>query len=112
MFGLIQILIRQMDSKLQVDVFENVMQLAVEGCKAVATYIREVCIFLDSSSSLCLIKMNISYVISGYLAGLAGEYQAIGVPPKRVIGEIDRILVVYLIVYSYDYSFPLGGFLS
>lgn len=35
----------QMDSKLPIDIFENVMQLAVEGCKAVATYIREVCPF-------------------------------------------------------------------
>lgn len=33
---------RQMDAKLQLDTFENVMQLAIEGCKAVAAYIREV----------------------------------------------------------------------
>lgn len=32
----------QMDAKLPMDIFENVMQLAVEGCKAVANYIREV----------------------------------------------------------------------
>ncbi|GFS38750.1 3'-5'-exoribonuclease family protein [Actinidia rufa] len=32
----------QMDAKLPMDTFENVMQLAIEGCKAVATYIREV----------------------------------------------------------------------
>ncbi|OWM70487.1 exosome complex component RRP41 homolog [Punica granatum] len=32
----------QMDSKLPIDTFDNVMQLAIEGCKAVATYIREV----------------------------------------------------------------------
>ncbi|CAN6726226.1 unnamed protein product [Malus baccata var. baccata] len=32
----------QMDAKLPLDIFENVMQLAIEGCKAVATYIREV----------------------------------------------------------------------
>jgi exosome complex component RRP41 len=31
-----------MDSKLPIDIFENVMQLAIEGCKAVANYIREV----------------------------------------------------------------------
>lgn len=31
-----------MDAKLPMDIFENVMQLAVEGCKAVANYIREV----------------------------------------------------------------------
>lgn len=44
-----------MDAKLPMDTFENVMQLAIEGCKAVAQYIREVistflfyvcCIFL------------------------------------------------------------------
>lgn len=31
-----------MDAKLPLDIFENVMQLATEGCKAVANYIREV----------------------------------------------------------------------
>nr|GFA89506.1 exosome complex component RRP41 homolog [Tanacetum cinerariifolium] len=31
----------QMDAKLPMDIFENVMQLATEGCKAVANYIRE-----------------------------------------------------------------------
>ncbi|KAJ0986222.1 hypothetical protein J5N97_004578 [Dioscorea zingiberensis] len=32
----------QMDAKLPMDIFENVMQLAIEGCKAVAQYIHEV----------------------------------------------------------------------
>lgn len=32
----------QSDAKLPIDTFENVMQLAVEGCKAIAKYIREV----------------------------------------------------------------------
>uniref|UniRef100_A0A7C8ZNV5 tRNA nucleotidyltransferase n=1 Tax=Opuntia streptacantha TaxID=393608 RepID=A0A7C8ZNV5_OPUST len=32
----------QMDSKLSVEVFQSVMQLAIEGCKAIANYIREV----------------------------------------------------------------------
>lgn len=32
----------QMDAKLPLDLFENVMQLAAEGCKAIAEYIREV----------------------------------------------------------------------
>ncbi|XP_004299129.1 PREDICTED: exosome complex component RRP41-like [Fragaria vesca subsp. vesca] len=32
----------QMDAKLSLDTFENVMQLAIEGCKAVADYIREI----------------------------------------------------------------------
>ncbi|CAL5339926.1 unnamed protein product [Camellia sinensis] len=31
----------QMDARLPIDMFENVMQLAIEGCKAVANYIRE-----------------------------------------------------------------------
>ena len=31
-----------MDSKLPIDILENVMQLAIEGCKAIANYIREV----------------------------------------------------------------------
>ena len=36
----------QMDAKLPMDTFENVMELAIEGCKAIATHIREVHIFL------------------------------------------------------------------
>ncbi|CAL9135037.1 unnamed protein product [Musa textilis] len=32
----------QMDAKLPIDIFENVMQLAIEGCKAIAQYIRGV----------------------------------------------------------------------
>ncbi|XP_057533675.1 exosome complex component RRP41 homolog [Amaranthus tricolor] len=32
----------QMDSKLPLDTFESVMQLAIEGCKAIANYVREV----------------------------------------------------------------------
>ena len=31
-----------MDAKLPMDTFETVMDLATEGCKAIATYIREV----------------------------------------------------------------------
>ncbi|KAG5119242.1 hypothetical protein JHK82_033662 [Glycine max] len=31
----------KMDSKLPIDILENVMQLAIEGCKAIANYIRE-----------------------------------------------------------------------
>ncbi|KAH9288612.1 hypothetical protein KI387_032729, partial [Taxus chinensis] len=31
----------QMDSKLPMDIFENVMQLAVEGCKAIVHYIQD-----------------------------------------------------------------------
>ena len=33
-----------MDSKLPLDIFENVMQLATEGCKAIAKELREVSI--------------------------------------------------------------------
>ncbi|KAI4355185.1 hypothetical protein L6164_003980 [Bauhinia variegata] len=32
----------KMDSKLPIDILENVMQLAIEGCKAIANHIREV----------------------------------------------------------------------
>ncbi|KAJ4768855.1 Exosome complex component RRP41 [Rhynchospora pubera] len=32
----------QMDAKLPLDTFETVMQLAIEGCKAIAQYIREI----------------------------------------------------------------------
>lgn len=34
-----------MDAKLPLDIFENVMQLGTEGCKAIANYIREVMTF-------------------------------------------------------------------
>ena len=62
-----------MDAKLPVDIFENVTGLAIEGCKAVANYIREVrtlvCLHLPSSpfllklteiflSMVCLITMS------------------------------------------------------
>ncbi|XP_021748481.1 exosome complex component RRP41 homolog [Chenopodium quinoa] len=40
----------QMDSKLPLDTFETVMQLATEGCKAVANYIRE--ILLENTKQL------------------------------------------------------------
>ncbi|PRQ24077.1 putative polyribonucleotide nucleotidyltransferase, PNPase/RNase PH domain-containing protein [Rosa chinensis] len=40
----------QMDAKLSLDTFENVMQLAIEGCKAVADYIRE--ILLENTKQL------------------------------------------------------------
>ncbi|RZR76014.1 hypothetical protein BHM03_00000618 [Ensete ventricosum] len=40
---LIVVLVKfQMDAKLPLDIFENVMQLAIEGCKAIAQYIRGV----------------------------------------------------------------------
>ncbi|GLJ29777.1 hypothetical protein SUGI_0588020 [Cryptomeria japonica] len=32
----------QMDAKLPLDIFESVMQLAIEGCKAIVRYIQEV----------------------------------------------------------------------
>lgn len=35
-----------MDAKLPTDAFEDVMQLAIEGCKAIANYIKEVRKFL------------------------------------------------------------------
>ncbi|KAL6218419.1 hypothetical protein ACLB2K_011633 [Fragaria x ananassa] len=40
----------QMDAKLSLDTFETVMQLAIEGCKAVADYIRE--ILLENTKQL------------------------------------------------------------
>ncbi|XP_075672715.1 exosome complex component RRP41 homolog [Castanea sativa] len=40
----------QMDSKLPIDTSENVMQLAIEGCKAIANYIRE--IMLENTKQL------------------------------------------------------------
>ncbi|ESW19265.1 hypothetical protein PHAVU_006G109900 [Phaseolus vulgaris] len=40
----------QMDSKLPIDILETVMQLAIEGCKAIANYIRE--ILLENTKQL------------------------------------------------------------
>ncbi|RDY03329.1 Exosome complex component RRP41-like protein, partial [Mucuna pruriens] len=40
----------QMDSKLPIDILDNVMQLAIEGCKAIANYIRE--ILLENTKQL------------------------------------------------------------
>ncbi|XP_024029935.1 exosome complex component RRP41 homolog isoform X2 [Morus notabilis] len=40
----------QMDAKLPLDIFENVMQLATEGCKAIATELRE--ILLENTKQL------------------------------------------------------------
>ncbi|KAI5423872.1 Exosome complex component rrp41, variant 2 [Lathyrus oleraceus] len=40
----------QMDSKLPIDILENVIQLATEGCKAIANYIRE--ILLENTKEL------------------------------------------------------------
>ncbi|RLN00463.1 hypothetical protein C2845_PM06G01890 [Panicum miliaceum] len=37
-----KVTILQMDAKLPMDTFEDVMGLSIEGCKAIATYIREV----------------------------------------------------------------------
>lgn len=44
----------QMDAKLPMDIFENVMQLAIEGCKAIAQYIRGVRDFAISLMHLVL----------------------------------------------------------
>lgn len=40
----------QMDAKLPLDIFENVMQLAIEGCKAIAKELRE--ILLENTKQL------------------------------------------------------------
>nr|KYP51342.1 Exosome complex exonuclease RRP41 [Cajanus cajan] len=40
----------QMDSKLPIDLLENVMKLEIEGCKAIANYIRE--ILLENTNQL------------------------------------------------------------
>ncbi|EPS74102.1 hypothetical protein M569_00653 [Genlisea aurea] len=37
-----EVTLLQMDSKLEIETFESVMQLAMEGCRAVANYIRQI----------------------------------------------------------------------
>lgn len=39
-----------MDSKVPVDTFEKVLELATEGAKAVATYMREVSLLADDEN--------------------------------------------------------------
>ncbi|XP_020588814.1 exosome complex component RRP41 homolog isoform X1 [Phalaenopsis equestris] len=46
----------QMDAKLPIDMFADVMQLAIEGCKAIANYIREV--LSENSKKLECMKGN------------------------------------------------------
>lgn len=48
----------QMDAKLPINTFEDVMQLATEGCKAIAAYIREVRIHFAPSS----LQSNSSFI--------------------------------------------------
>ncbi|EXC22513.1 Exosome complex component [Morus notabilis] len=55
----------QMDAKLPLDIFENVMQLATEGCKAIATELREV--------SNLMKEINI-----------VGEHKAIGISARGI----------------------------
>ncbi|TQD74507.1 hypothetical protein C1H46_039962 [Malus baccata] len=54
----------QMDAKLPLDIFENVMQLAIEGCKAVATYIREVLLENTSNWSIAEARSFKSWFIA------------------------------------------------
>ncbi|KAF8412155.1 hypothetical protein HHK36_000111 [Tetracentron sinense] len=63
----------QMDAKLPMDIFENVMQLAIEGCKAIANYIREVRTF-----------QLVLPVVEDHL-GTIREYQATGVSPGHIV---------------------------
>ncbi|KAG0485079.1 hypothetical protein HPP92_009158 [Vanilla planifolia] len=50
----------QMDAKLPIEIFENVMQLAIEGCKAIGQYIREVRkVFFFSCFFLCLFEPSL-----------------------------------------------------
>lgn len=53
----------QMDSKLPLDTFESVMQLAIEGCKAIANYVREVrtSILSNVLDMVMFFGLNISY---------------------------------------------------
>ncbi|KAF2315237.1 hypothetical protein GH714_038543 [Hevea brasiliensis] len=72
----------QMDAKLPVDIFENVMQLAIEGCKAIANYIGEFKENIYGSDH----KYNDSYIRFFFsLAGVAGEYQATGIPKRLIV---------------------------
>ncbi|CAA3006290.1 exosome complex component RRP41 homolog [Olea europaea subsp. europaea] len=77
----------QMDAKLPIDIFENVMQLAIEGCKAVANYIREVrafnlicflhcffCVFLASILHFCLSSSQTFLKFVVLLTDIARKY--------------------------------------
>lgn len=95
----------QMDAKLPLDIFENVMQLAIEGCKAIANYIREV---RESQVDLLLVKKNMGLFILKFdifcscqyhcsefflwkswchpccVSGVIREYQATRVPSRSI----------------------------
>jgi hypothetical protein len=66
-----------MDAKLPMDTFETVMELATEGCKAIATYIREVNSFflLVSPIYTWLSLLNSIFCCTGAV----GEHETAGV---------------------------------
>lgn len=75
-----------MDAKLPIDTFENVMGLAIEGCKAIATYIREVnkfllifrylfCFLFAWTQDLPLTRWNFWVVDYRSGTGAIGEYK-------------------------------------
>uniref|UniRef100_A0A803M4Y1 Uncharacterized protein n=1 Tax=Chenopodium quinoa TaxID=63459 RepID=A0A803M4Y1_CHEQI len=89
----------QMDSKLPLDTFETVMQLATEGCKAVANYIREVRTLLA-----LLPYSNINMVIYSYSANARNSCLCIHViyPAKHHLYLVDRYCLRTLSNFSID----------
>lgn len=63
-----------MDSKLPIDIFENVMQLAIEGCKAVATYIREACLSIaETLFPLTVLSLHLIGSITRLVLGIISQ---------------------------------------
>ncbi|RVX10042.1 Exosome complex component RRP41-like [Vitis vinifera] len=85
----------QMDAKLPMDIFENVMQLAIEGCKAIANYIREVfdvkaCV---ASMVICLVLIfSTSDLYMGIFldSGIGGHYNCSFVLCNIFVKKINR----------------------
>jgi len=78
-----------MDAKLPMDTFENVMGLAIEGCKAIASYIREVNNFLLIFHYSCL---HFFFTLTKYLSLTFGTSGLLTIVLKQVLLENTKKL--------------------
>ncbi|CAD6272034.1 unnamed protein product [Miscanthus lutarioriparius] len=75
----------QMDAKLPMDTFENVMGLAIEGCKAIASYIRESLTF-GTSGLLTIVLKQCMQINDLNLSKIADPTMDITQPLKCLTG--------------------------
>ena len=82
-----------MDAKLPMDTFENVMGLAIEGCKAIASYIQEVNNFLLIFHYSCLhFISSFSVYIDFYQSLTFGTSGLLTIVLKQVLLENTKKL--------------------